>query len=85
LNFWRLNGRNLEYQIGELSVPKAFSNLGGGVYSHVNRQHGKFGLALVCDDVEPTAEEKSAMKNEDLETIYVTFLCCTYLKDTLIT
>jgi len=74
LNFWRLNGRSLEHKIGELSVPKAFSNLGGGVYSHVNRQQGKFGLALVCEDIEPTEEEKMAIKNEDVESVYVTFL-----------
>ena len=47
LSFWRLNGRSLEYQIGELSIPKSFSNLGGGVYTHISRQQGKFGLALV--------------------------------------
>ena len=75
LNFWRLNGRNLEYQIGELSVPKAFSNLGGGVFSHAGKNHGKFGLGLVCEDIEPTDDEKNIMKHEDLETVYVTFLC----------
>lgn len=55
-------------------MPKAFSNLGGGVYSHNAKQHGKFGLGLVCDDIEPTSEELNAIKKEDLETIYVTFL-----------
>jgi len=36
MNFWRLNGRNLEFSVGELSIPKAFSNLGAGVYTHVS-------------------------------------------------
>jgi WD40 repeat protein len=25
----------LEYSVGELTIPKAFSNIGAGVYSHV--------------------------------------------------
>jgi len=34
LCFWRVSGSNLEYQIGELTIPKAFSNIGSGAYSH---------------------------------------------------
>jgi hypothetical protein len=56
MNFWRLNGKNLENQVGELSIPKTFSNI-GGTYSHVSRQQGKFGLAMVCEDMEPTKNE----------------------------
>lgn len=31
--FWKLSGTNLEYQVGELTVPKAFTNIGSGVYT----------------------------------------------------
>ena len=33
MNFWKFNGQNLEFTVGELTIPKAFSNIGSGVYS----------------------------------------------------
>lgn len=50
LCFWRLSGSNLEYQIGELTIPKAFSNIGSGAYSHNPVNQGKFGMTLVTDE-----------------------------------
>ena len=30
--FWRLSGTNLEYQVGELTIPRSYTNMGGGAY-----------------------------------------------------
>lgn len=43
----------------------------------------RFGLALLCDDIDPMAlKPKNA--EDDLEIIYVTFLSMGFLKSTLI-
>ena len=82
--FWRLNGRNLESNIGELSIPKAFSNQGNTISAHVSRQQGKFGLGLVCEEISSNQNE-AFQKDEDLDSVFVTFLCVKFLKNTLIT
>ena len=50
LVFWKVTGNNLEYQVAELTIPKAFSNIGSGAYSHNPAHQGKFGMALVTDE-----------------------------------
>ena len=57
--------------------------MGGGVFSHDSNNQGKFGLALVCDEVDPTII-KPKNSEEELENIYVTFLSIGFLKSTLI-
>lgn len=76
-----------------MAIPKAFSNIGGAVYSHKKENTGKFGLALVCSESEMEKIEKEKIKkragmkqvDEELENIYVTFLCAVNISDTLIT
>lgn len=68
---------------------------GAGVYSHNSNNVGKFGLNLVCQDTEiinSVLKNKKQSKNsrinaldEELENIYVTFLCCGFIGETLIT
>ena len=31
--FWRLSGSNLEYQVGELTIPKTYTNAGAGTFA----------------------------------------------------
>jgi hypothetical protein len=93
--FWKFNGQNLEYTVGELTIPRAFVNSGLGVLSHNKNNNGKFGLNLVCQDTEMINTVLKNQKNEkkkklesleeELENIYVTFLCCGYIGDALIT
>lgn len=95
--FWKFNGQSLEFTVGELTIPKAFSNIGQNVFSHEKSQQGKFGLNLVCEDAEmintvlknkQAAEAKKVQVNaidEELENIFVTFLCLGFINDTLIT
>jgi len=30
MKFWKFSGSNLTYQVGELTIPKAFRNIGAG-------------------------------------------------------
>lgn len=93
--FWKFNGQSLEHTVGELTIPKAFLNAGSGVYSHDKSNTGKFGLNLVCQDAEMINtvlknQQKQKMSklnslDEELENIFVTFLCCGFINDTLIT
>lgn len=55
LTFWKFNGQSLEYTVGELTIPTAFSSIGQGVYSHDKNNVGKFGLNLVCEEAEMIA------------------------------
>jgi hypothetical protein len=87
LCFWKLSGDNLEYQVGELTIPKAFS-----VYNHKSfnpnpARNGKFGLSLVSNDVaQPSMKQKtSQIQEEDLVNLYVTFLNISFIGNTLIT
>ena len=64
-------------------VLQTFSNHGGGVFSHDAQNQHKFGLALVCDELDPTIM-KPRNDDEELENIYVTFLTIGFLKNTLI-
>ena len=81
--FWILSGRNLESQIGELTLPRNFTNVGGGVFSHNIEKQGRFGLALVSDDIDPYMDKH--MKNkEELENIYVSFLAMGFLNQTIV-
>jgi hypothetical protein len=81
--FWTLSGRNLESQIGELTLPRTFTNVGGGVFSHNIENQGRFGLALVSDEIDPSMDKH--MKNEEeLENIYVSFLAMGFLKQTIV-
>lgn len=57
--------------------------MGGGVFSHDLQNQGKFGLALVCEDIDPMVI-KPKSSEEELENIYVTFLSMGFLKSTLI-
>ena len=50
LCFWKLAGNNLEYQVGELTIPKAFSMRGKGAHSHIPKNKGKYGLSIVSKD-----------------------------------
>ena len=50
LCFWRLSGENLEYQVGELTIPNALVNFNHKVYNHNPSNSGKFGLNLVSRD-----------------------------------
>ena len=52
LNFWKFNGQTMEFTVGEITIPKAFSNIGQGVYQHQKNMVGKFGLNLVCEQAE---------------------------------
>lgn len=73
--FWSLTGKNLQYQVGELTVPKAFTNIGTGVFTINPANQGKFGLSLVSDKFYGNIEEKDKKnRDKDLENIYVTFL-----------
>lgn len=83
MSFWTLSGRNLQTQIGELTLPRTFTNVGGGVFSHEIQNQGRFGLALVCDEIDPTLG-KTMKNDEELENIYVTFLSIGFLKTTIV-
>ena len=56
--FWRISGVNVEYSVGELTIPKSFSNIGGNKFSSNQNEDrnaeeslkAKFGLALVTDE-----------------------------------
>lgn len=50
MNFWKLSGNHLTYQVGELTIPKAFRNAGGGTSVKNISGHSKFGIILVSDD-----------------------------------
>ena len=52
MNFWQFKGQSLEFTVGELTIPKSFSNIGTGVYSHKKENQGKYGLNLVCEESE---------------------------------
>ena len=53
------------------------------MFSYDNAHMNRFGLALVCDDIDPMAV-KNKNSEDDLEIIYVTFLTMGFLKNTLI-
>jgi len=53
--------------------------VGGGVFSHDIANKGRFGLALVSDDIDPNMD-KHMKSDEELENIYVTFLAMGFLK-----
>ncbi len=53
------------------------------MFSYDNAHMNRFGLALVCDDIDPMAV-KNKNSEDDLEIIYVTFLTMGFLKTTLI-
>jgi len=82
--FWHQSGKNLESQLGELVIPKSFSNLGGGVYSHDIQNQGKFGLALVCEDID-LLSVKQKTQDHDVDNIFVTFLSMGFLTTTILT
>mmetsp|Transcript_27298 Transcript_27298/g.41524 ORF Transcript_27298/g.41524 Transcript_27298/m.41524 type:complete len:94 (-) Transcript_27298:180-461(-) len=73
-----------------MTIPKSFANVGGKIYSHNKNPLGKFGLCLVSSEAKidefGRAGSRSKMNaiDEELENIYVTFLCCDFLEDTLI-
>lgn len=79
--------------MAEIAVPKAFSKIGQGVFSHDKNNAGKFGLNLVCRETEmintvlKNQQTRQGMMDldEELENIYVTFLCAVYVQNTLIT
>ena len=49
--FWKLSGASLEYQVGELTIPKSYSNMGGGTFQHAQADNvAKWGLALVIEE-----------------------------------
>jgi len=90
--FWKFNGQALEYTVGVLSMEKTFSGLTGSsshVYASNKENIGKFGLNLVCQESDLTPGEalkkKKVKEKEEVENIYVTFLCIGFLNDTLIT
>ena len=86
LCFWRLSGSNLEYQYGELTIPKAFAAIGSTAYNHIPSNQGKFGLTLVIDEMQQQMFMKPNSKlDDDLENLYVTFLNMIFIGDTLIT
>lgn len=47
------------------------------------QNQGRFGLALVCDEIDPTMD-KQVKTDEELENVYVTFLSMGWLKKTLV-
>lgn len=53
------------------------------MFSHDINNQGRFGLALVCDEVDPE-RDKTTKTEEELENIFVTFLCMGFLKQTLV-
>jgi hypothetical protein len=53
------------------------------VFSHDMQNQGRFGLALVCDEIDPNIG-KEVKNDEELENIYVTFLTMGFLKNTLV-
>jgi len=57
--------------------------VGGGVFSHDIANKGRFGLALVSDDIDPNMD-KHMKSDEELENIYVTFLAMGFLKSTIV-
>lgn len=57
--------------------------MGGGVFSHDIANKGRFGLALVSDDIDPNMD-KHMKSDEELENIYVTFLAMGFLKTTIV-
>lgn len=57
--------------------------MGGGVFSYDTQNFNKFGLALVCDDIDPMMI-KPKNSEDELENIYVSFLTMGFLKNTLI-
>ena len=57
--------------------------MGGGVFSHDIANKGRFGLALVSDDIDPNMD-KHMKSDEELENIYVTFLAMGFLKSTIV-
>lgn len=96
MNFWKFNGQSLEFTVGELTIPKAFTNVGGAanVFTNNKDNTGKFGLNLVCNESEMInavlknqRKQEGGMNNfyDELENIYVTFLCIGFMNDTLIT
>ena len=62
---------------------QTFTNVGGGVFSHDIQNQGRFGLTLVCDEVDPNLG-KQTKNDEELENIYVTFLSMGFLKQTIV-
>ena len=48
--FWQLSGKNLQYQVGELTIPKTYSNVGGGNFVSSDKNQAKFGMSLVTDE-----------------------------------
>jgi len=50
MNFWKLSGSNLTYQVGELTIAKAFRNVGGGAAVKNILNQAKFGISLVTDE-----------------------------------
>ena len=47
MGFWKLSGNNLIYQVGELTIPKVFKNIGGGTSVKNMQNQSKFGIMLV--------------------------------------
>ena len=73
--FWTLNGTSLEYHVGELTIVKAINNVGAGKVSvNANANMVKYGLALVCDELQQDQLGKQRMVDDELENVFVTFL-----------
>ena len=53
------------------------------MFSHDIQNQGRFGLALVCDEVDSNLD-KGAKNEEELENIFVTFLTMGFIKSTLV-
>jgi hypothetical protein len=78
--FWKQTGKNLEYQVGQIAVPKGYSS-----GSNMIAERGKInrtGMATVCR-INPKELQKMA-EDEGQQNVYVTFLVMAYIKETLI-
>jgi hypothetical protein len=42
-------------------------------------------MALVCEELEQINKNELLMREEDMETLHVSFLCVSFLRNTLIT
>lgn len=85
MGFWKLSGTNLIYQVGELTIPKAFRNVGAGTAVKNITNQPKFGMALVTDEYHQQLYSKPLTEDSDLDNIFVSFLCICFLRETLIT
>lgn len=53
------------------------------MYSHDIQNQGRFGLNLICDEIDPNLG-KHTKNDEELENIYVTYLTMGFLNSVLV-